>query len=394
MKKKVLILADRLDIGGVQKSLISLLQSIDYSKYEVHLVLAGQGALNKYLPEEVNIIQPPKYYSWIFIPRENPVKAFFKSMGLNINFARFAFFIIKGLLINNMGKARQQLLQSCMHTLPPYDGIYDVAIDYTGNFMPLMLNKATATRKVSWIHSDYRILGRDKDLDIENYGLLDSIVVVSETCYEIFASEFPQYKDKAVIMPNILVKSQIQKMSMEKVDFDIDFLGVKILSVTRLDPNKGLEISIKACKKLIDERYDVKWYVLGDGPERTKLEKMIQFYDLKDRFILLGSKVNPYPYMKQADIIVHSSLFEGKSIAIDEAMLLAKPIILTDYPTAKDQIESGVNGLICDISIDGVYAAVSLLLENTKLRRRLIHNLLEYDIPAENSMRIFEKLVS
>jgi glycosyltransferase involved in cell wall biosynthesis len=74
-------------------------------------------------------------------------------------------------------------------------------------------------------------------------------------------------------------------------------------------------------------------------------------------------------------------------------MLLAKPIIVTNYPTAKDQIQDGFNGLICDISTDGLYDAVSLLLENTELRQRLSNNLLDYDISAEQSMQIFEKLI-
>jgi glycosyltransferase involved in cell wall biosynthesis len=392
MKKKILIMANKLDVGGVQKSLISLLQSIDYQHYEVDLVLRDQGAISEYLPSEVRIIEPPDYYEWIFLPK-NPITTLVKSLGLNLNFLRVVFFMIKGLLSKNMGQSRQQLLQSCMHTLQSFDGTYDAAIDYTGNFKALLLNKVRATRKISWLHSDYRVYGRDKDIDLKDYGQIDTVVVVSETCYNIFVSEFPQYRDKCVVMPNISLKSQIQIMAMDRVDFDSDFSGAKILSITRLDPNKGLEIAMKACKKLVCEGYDVKWYVLGDGPERERIEKMVHLYGLKDRFILLGFKVNPYPYIKQADIIVHSSLFEGKSVAIDEAMLLAKPIIVTNYPTAKDQIQDGFNGLICDISTDGLYDAVSLLLENTELRQRLSNNLLDYDISAEQSMQIFEKLI-
>ena len=139
--------------------------------------------------------------------------------------------------------------------------------------------------------------------------------------------------------------------------------------------------------------YDVRWFVLGEGPARRSLEEKIRQKRLSQRFILLGNKANPYPYMNRADIIVHCSLNEGKSVAIDEAMLLAKPIILTDYPTAKDQITSGVNGIICDISAEGVAEAVQKLIENQAFREKLTDALVGYEISSDVSLSVFNEMI-
>jgi len=394
MKKNILIVANTLDIGGIERSLISLLQSIDFNKYNVDLLIKSGGIFQKYIPSEVNIIESPEFYKWIFLPKKNIINAFIGSIGLNLNFMRFIFYISKGLIIKNMGKARQQLMESCIHALPSIDSNYDVAIDYTGGLKSLVINKIKASKKITWVHSDYRVYKRDKNIDMIDYSKVDAIISVSKTCNDIFVSEFPQYKDKCYIMPNITNKEQILKMSNEEVDFDNNYTGLKILDITRLDPNKGLDIAVKACEALINEGYDIKWYVLGEGPERLKLEELIRSHNLEEKFNLLGVKTNPYPFIKNTDIVVHCSLFEGRSVAIDEAMLLAKPIILTDYPTAKDQINNQITGLICKTSVNGVYNAVKLLIEEIELRNKLIENLLQYEISINYSLNILEGIIN
>ena len=379
MKKKIVIFAGTLNIGGVEKSLLSLLQSIDFNRYDIDLILkSNSGILQKYIPNEVNIKESPKFYKWIFLPKNNLIKALLTAISFNLNFLRCLYYLIKGLIINNMAQARQELMQSCMNTIPRFDGTYDVAIDYTGEFKSLILNKVCSSKYLSWIHGDYKVYKRDKNIDLQDYSKVDGVVTVSETCKNIFISEFPQFEYKCFTMQNITSKRQIIEMSKEHINFDEDFKGIKVLDISRLDPNKGIEIAIQACKVLLDFGYNIKWYILGEGPERFNLEKLIEQNNLEENFILLGLKDNPYPYIKKVDLVVHCSLFEGKSVAIDEAMLLAKPIIVTNYLTAKDQIQDRITGLICDISVEGVVNAVKELIDNYTLRNKLVNNLLEY----------------
>lgn len=393
MKKTILIAASNFNVGGVQKSLLSLLQSINYTKYDVDLLLLKyEGVLLDYIPKQVNVITPPDYYKWIFIPKNEIYNALQKSLGFNLNVFRLMYCIFIGFYKRNMGQARQLLWKLCKHTLPNIAKEYDVAIDYTGGFKGILSDKINAKKKVTWIHSDYRVFKKDKMLDNEYFSKFDHIVSVSQTCHDIFNIEFPQYTDKHYVVPNIIIKSYIQQLSEEKFDLDVGFKGLKIIDVTRLDPNKGLDIAVQTCKKLIESGYNIKWYILGDGPEEKKIKELIRLNNLDDRFILLGLKDNPYPYIKSADIFVHCSLFEGRSVAIDEAMLLAKPIIVTDYPTAKDQITNGETGLICKATINDIYDTIKLLIENKQLRNEMIKNLLEYEISVDYSLNILEEI--
>ena len=390
MKKRIIILANSLNIGGVEKSLISLLQSLDYNKYEIDLVLKSGGIFESYLPSEVNVINPPKYYKWAFIPKNKIAGAFVNSIGINLNFFRLVYYLIAGLTKLEMTVARQKLLEACIHTLPKFKGEYDIGIDYTGGLKSILINNVNAKKKITWIHSDYSVYRRDKKIDKNDYAKIDSIITVSQTCNKIFISEFPEFEDKCYVIPNITNKDQILKMSNEKIEFDNNFKGFRVIDITRLDPNKGIDIAIRVCKLLIDKGYDVRWYILGEGPERFKLEKTIKENHLEERFYLLGLKSNPYPYIKKSDFVVHCSLFEGKSVAIDEALILEKPIVLTNYPTAKDQIQNNKNGLICDISIEGVFNAVESLIQNKKLKQSLVDNLKGYEISTTHSLDVLE----
>lgn len=397
MVKKILIVGTNLDCGGKEKSLISLLQSIDLKKYKVSLLLTDSNKTKqmfmKYVPEDIEIKYFPEEYDWIFIPKNNILSAFRKSLGYNLNFSALLYFTAKGIISKNMVIARQQLWKNCSGRIPDIQGHYYVAIDYTGGHKNLILDKVNANKKITWIHSDYKVYKRDKIIDLKEYECLDAIITVSKTCNDIFISEFPQLADKSYIMHNISNKKQIIKMSNEDVDFDNDFTGVKILDITRLDPNKGLDIAIKSCRALLEQGYNIKWYILGDGPERFKLETLIKQNKLEDNFILLGLKDNPYPFIKEADMIVHCSLFEGRSVSIDEAMLLAKPIILTNYPTAKDQIINGENGFICNADVEGVCEAVKYLIENKSIMEQLSHALNDFDISIKNSIEVLEQVM-
>ena len=134
-------------------------------------------------------------------------------------------------------------------------------------------------------------------------------------------------------------------------------------------------MAIEACKKLEEDGYKITWYVIGEGEERGNLEKMIEENDLKGKFILLGIKENPYPYIREANIYVQPSRFEGKSIAIDEAKILHKPIVITNFSTAKDQIKNKENGIIVEMDPNAISEGIKKLIDNEELRNKLTSNL-------------------
>ena len=185
-------------------------------------------------------------------------------------------------------------------------------------------------------------------------------------------------------MYNIVSPKVINNMSKEKVEFDN--ATINLVSVGRLNYQKGYDLAIEVCRKLIKKGYDIKWNIIGDGEERTNLEKLIKEYNLEDRFVLLGIKENPYPYVRNADIYVQTSRFEGKSIAIDEAKILNKPILITNFSTAKDQISNGENGLIVDMDIDSIFKGLEILINDENLRNKLTNNLSKEKLGTENEI--------
>ena len=395
--KRILIMSMALDIGGVEKSLVSLLRAVDYDLYSIDLMLVEtQGVLQQFLPEQVHVLSFPEKYNWVFIPKGKVLRSLKNAVGWNLNAARFSYYLLKGLLMRNMGRARQQLIRAAMHTLPEIHGEYSAAIDYTGGYKAFILSRMNAAKKISWVHGDYRVFGRDKKIDRSDYEQLSAIVTVSPTCFRIFAQQFPQYYDKCCVLPNITSKANILEMANQEEGavFNEKHEGaINLLDITRLDPNKGLDIAIVACSLLVKQQKNIYWYILGDGPQRKRVEKMIQQAEMEDHFFLLGSRANPYPYIKRADIIVHCSRFEGRSVAVDEAMLLGKPIILTNYATAEDQIASGVNGIICEMSAESVCSAIKTLINAPGLMDRYKKALVDYDIGSDQSIKLFTDLV-
>lgn len=148
-----------------------------------------------------------------------------------------------------------------------------------------------------------------------------------------------------------------------------------IITVARLSHEKGLDLAVKSCKLLLEKGYKIKWYVLGDGNEKDALERLIEDHHLSNHFTILGVRENPYPYIRKADIYVQPSRYEGKSIAIDEAKILHKPIVVTNFETAKDQMNHGINGIIAEMSEEGIATEIERLIKDIELRERIVNNL-------------------
>ena len=146
--------------------------------------------------------------------------------------------------------------------------------------------------------------------------------------------------------------------------FDDDFDGLRIVTVGRLNLQKSFDVSIDAMKFIKDAGIRARWYVLGEGDQREFLESRIDMLGLKEDFILLGNRANPYPYVKQCDLYVHASKFEGKSIAIQEARILGKPIVVTDCSGNREQINDGMDGRICDFDSNAIAETVIEMLKD------------------------------
>lgn len=353
-KKQILVTSNSLGIGGIEKAFLSLINTLPNEEYDIDILLISPyGEYKDMIHSNVNLLPTPDEFHWILLPKNDIVGCVFRLLLHPMYLFYFVRNIVKGLRSGSMAKARQWMWLDCISAVPVLTKHYDIALDFSGLLRRYVLEKVDAKKKYTWIHSDYRVYGLDMSIDRKLLENFDGINCVSETCKEIFDGVFPDLASKSRVELNRIDKEFIMSQINGK-GFDDGFDGIRLLDVTRIDPNKGLDIAVQVCSKLKKDGKIFKWYILGNDPlgYRVTLENLIKEYGVEDCFILLGFTSNPYPYMYEADIIVHFSHFEGRSVSIDEALALNKPILLTNYPTAKDQIMNGVNGFICDFDVD------------------------------------------
>lgn len=385
MKKELLFVINNLNCGGAEKALISLLETIDYTAFNVDLLLfKHEGLFFNKIPEQVNLLEEPLEFKYFDMSIKSAIFDSLKNGRIDITTGRInAGFVFR--TEENKAKCEQRVWRFISKSLKKIKKEYDVAIGYLEkNPIYFCLEKVIAKKKIGFIHNDYNKLGMDPTIDMKYFEQLDNIVTVSEECANILRRQFPRYNEKINVMYNIVSPTVINKLSLEPIKLNQNVTN--IISVGRLNNQKGFDLAIEACKDLVKNGYKINWHIIGEGEERIRLEKMIKKFQLENHFLLLGMKENPYPYIKAADIYVQPSRFEGKSIAIDEAKILQKPIIVTNFSTAKDQITNHENGLIVEMDPISLSLGIQTLIHDEKLRTKCVKQLSKEQLGTESEI--------
>jgi glycosyltransferase involved in cell wall biosynthesis len=377
-KKKILISSFDLAIGGVERSLIGLLSKIDYSRFDVDLMLyKHEGEFFPLLPKEPNLLEEVKQYTTF----RKSIKQIIKDGNFSIALSR--------LLAKYMGSLHGKYIKSeepgylviqygwklSMPFLPKLEKEYDVAISFLWPHY-FVNEKVKAKRKIGWIHTDYSNIPLNKQLEQQMWNEVDRIVAVSDSCKDSFLRTLPSFEDKVDVIENILSPDFVIEQSKENVAEEIPLNDgrTKLVTVGRLSYAKGIDDAAWACRKLVDQGFDIEWYIVGYGPEEGDIKELITKLDIQDRFIMLGKKMNPYPYIQVCDIYVQPSRYEGKAVTVREAQILGKPVLVTNFSTAKSQVQDGIDGLITPLGIDGIVDGVKTLILDKELRDKLVIN--------------------
>lgn len=388
--KKILFVINSLTIGGSENSLVSLLNSIDYSKYQVDLMMFKTGGeFERYIPNDVNILDEPDYYKYLKVSKV--IESKLKRVNYKIVRLKTSLYLRINGLRKQCINSEQILYKSQNKVIDKINKKYDVAIAYSQG-MPtyFVADKVDAERKLAWINCDYATTIYDKEFDELYYNKFYKIIAVSKTIEESIIKIKPQYKEKIKVILDIVNPNLIEKMSEEKTVFE-DKSYINILTVARLViHHKGYDIAVKVAKLLKNDGYKFKWYVVGDGQDRTKLDKLIADNDIQDCFILLGKKENPYPYMKNCDIYVQPSKKEGFGLTVVEAKILKKHIVCTNFNTAKELINNEEDGLIVKQNEEDLYYGIKRYLTEENLRNKIAHNLQKNE--AYTSVKEIEKI--
>lgn len=373
--RSILFVIDSITCGGAERALVALLNKLDYEKYDVDLLYFCHE--NEYfreqIPGQVNIIMPDMATSLALSSKSYVLKHVAVVKYWSIIIRRLWYGLIGKINNKDYFKRRVKDWNNMKKYVPKQEKKYDAVIGYLeSNPTYYAIDNVEADKYIVFQRTDYRTTGCNPEWDLPYYERADSICVLSEEMKQNFVKEFPSVESKVIIFPNIIDVKDILKKSEEKVDFDNEYKGIKIVSVGTLRKVKGYDVAMKACRRLMDMGYDFRWYILGSGEERQILENEIRNLKIEERFILLGNKRNPYAYISKSDIFVQCSYREGFSTSVFEAKCLQMPIVITDAPGMRNQIENNINGLVAQVGNDeSIAKEIKRLLDSEELRKSL-----------------------
>jgi glycosyltransferase involved in cell wall biosynthesis len=393
MKKDLLFVMNKLVCGGAEKSLISLLEAIDYQRYNVDLFLfSHEGIFLDRIPKQVRILPPPQKYKYFDMPFTSALKELLiigdiKTALIRISLGYFAKTEKLGAVIE------QKFWKYLSKSMVFIEKEYDVAIGFQEkNPIYFCVDKVKAKKKIGWIHTDYNKLGINFNYEKRYFDNLDHIITVSEELVSILQRNFPNIKRRFKNIQNIVSPKVIRELADEPIVLE-ENNTIDLVSVGRLAREKGLDITLNAIEILVKKGYNVRWLLIGEGYMRRELEQKILENNLTGKVILLGQKVNPYPYIRRAHIFIQTSRYEGKSISIDEAKVLAKPIIITEFDTASSHIVHNENGIISKMDSQSVANDLERLINDLELIKRLQDNLEREALGTEGEIYKLYELV-
>lgn len=375
MKESLLIVAHHLTIGGVQKSLISALNFLDYDKYDVTLYLRkNRTTLLPFVNKHVNVIineDKNKYY-------RKPYAVF-----LQVLILIFSFLKLNDLKCTCSIKLADIIRKWSMeYEYNTYfkNHKFDKAISYVQGYEVQFVDEyIDAKEKYMFFHTS-----TDEVHDVHQKALpnFKRIAALHNEQADLIKKWYPEVADRIVIVENFVNRDFIIEQSKE-CQIQKDYDRIVLCSCGRLSPVKGFDLAIKSAKLLKENGYDFSWFFVGDGPEREKLEKMILEYELNNEIIITGMKENPYPYIASCDIYVQPSYEEALGLTIVESLKLGVPVISTATVGGKKLIINNKNGLIAEISAESIAEIIIELINNEELRNAIASYLRNIDYSHE-----------
>lgn len=365
---RILILQGGIGISGISKALINLLHSFrDNVKIDL-FICNTNGILKQYIPKKVNIITDRK--TELYCSGVSQIINLYKEFGIK----------------DSLNSVFRSLLSAISHRLgalylskllPDITYNYDLIIDWQGQYLLYwMVDKLKSKKKISVFHSDYNKWPYYYKTDKKYYPKIDALYTISEQCVLSLKQYFPAISKKIYLLENITSPILIEKLAEEHISDNKLFENGKniILSIGHVSYNKGSDLAINAAKLLVEQGVSFEWIFIGNVIDK-KYIKIVKKLGLSEMIHFLGLKSNPYPYIKNATIIAHLSRFEGKSVALDEAKTLCKPIVVTNFSTVNDQFKNRHNASICEMTSRSIAKAIAELLKDDLLRLKYTSNL-------------------
>lgn len=379
-KKKILIRIGSLRHGGAEKVLTTFLQNLSEEKYEIDLLLNLYSG--KYLKEIPD---------WI--------KIYYLNHGEMITTNR---------LQDIPQKAFRVVFQKILKMFPEllYRFIlkgkkYDIEFAAIHGMRDEILNSPQkSSKKIVWIHNDLRKTEFHDytDAEIRKFFGFDKIMVISEHIQKDFENQAGNEEElkKIVRIYNPLDTEEIlTKAELGQSQFPFNDSVPIFVSVGTVFPQKGFDRLLKVHKKLLEEGFDHRILILGDGYDFENVKRLKNELEVDETAIMLGFMDNPYPYIKSADFFVLSSRYEGFPTVLYEAITLGKPIVATDVSGVREMLNEGELGLIVENSEEGIYGGMKRMLTEPELAKTYQNKILNFTHPfsLENSVKKIEEIL-
>lgn len=366
MRKKIVFILINMNMGGTEKAFLNLVEEIDRTEYEVDLLLLEKrGEFIEEVPKWIKIKRLNGYEKikeeLNLSPKENIKKyikkrKFFSALSLGMLY-----------LECKIRKERSKFYKRILKDIY-IEEKYDIAIAYAGPMeliTYIVSEKIKAKTKYQWIHFDVSKIGINKNFYEKFSKSFNEFVIVSEEGKRKILEAIPSLKKKVVVKNNNIPKLKIKKLADEDEGFNDNFNGIRILTVGRISQEKGYDLAINVCKKLVEDNLNIRWYGIGEGALKEKYIERCKALGIEENFIFLGGKRNPYSFISQCDIYVQPSKYEGFCITIGEAKIFKKRIITTNFTGAKEQFLNYAKGKIVENEKE-LYEEIKLNMEVKK----------------------------
>jgi glycosyltransferase involved in cell wall biosynthesis len=374
-----------MNLGGTEKAFLGAVDQLLQHNVEVTLLLLEKrGDLLIEVPPSVKIITLAEYEANKYILNE-PIRyiigKIYKNEGPLFTLKTLGYYLFYKITGN-----KSSFFDLIIRRITSVTSEYDVAIAYAGpmDFVSYYLLKyIKADQKFQWLHFDLTKIYMDKIFINLYYPKFDSILCVSV----LIEQQIKAMVSTDLIthcIPNVISSNKVTELAKLSENFDSEFKGIKLVTVARAAHEKGIDLAIDTLKLLIEQGHDVKWYWVGGGNSSHKYKKMINQFKLQNKFVLLGNQLNPYKFMKHADIYVQPSRHEGYCISIDEALILKKPSIVTNFLGIENRISNGNTGFIVAPNVKSITEGIARLIKNPELRAKIAHALLFINLYKNN----------
>lgn len=355
MKKKILFTGHRMNVGGVEKAMLSLMKALG-PEYDIHLaIMFPEGDFMKAIPPYVSVHTIGGFTCERGLVTEPKREIPRRLLGLRWRTGiPAAWHYLKAHAAGSLNSYIRWLLRDNRpggrFADPVLDGEFDLAIDFPGPPGEHLEYYATqhvrAHRRCAWIHFDLdRVLFRMKS-SRATYSSVDRVFCVSENVLRQFREKFPEFAGKGRVLHNIVDREEILDLGREKSDYVPQQDALNIVTVGRLSPEKGTESSLRALRYLADHGHNVCWHFVGNSNSMETYRAMAGELGVERLCRFYGPRLNPYPFMRGADVYVQPSRHEGYGITVKEASLFGMPIVATDFPAAREELATSPNIII------------------------------------------------